>query len=78
MTVEIIFEFCKKKETSSVCLLGSGLKLIFNWKAQLFILLKSSFKFFADKSLSNITEKRDVPLANSLEFEIKKSSGPRI
>ena len=77
MTVEIIFEFCKKKETSSVCLLGSGLKLIFNWKAQ-FILLKSSFKFFADKSLSNITEKRDVPLANSLEFEIKKSSGPRI
>ena len=61
---------------------------IFRWKTQLFILFKSSFKFFVDKSLSNITEKRDVPSANSLGFEtrfwdksfiyIKKSSGSRI
>ena len=78
----------QEKRTSWACLLGSGLKLIFNWKTQLCILFKSSFKFFADKSLSNITEKRDVSSANSLGFEtrfsdksfihIKKSSGPRI
>ena len=69
-------------------MLGSGLKLIFHWKAQLLILFKSSFKFYADKFLSNITEKRDVLSANSLGFEtksseksfiyIKKSSRPRI
>ena len=82
------FWILREKRTSWACLLGSGLKVIFHWKAQLFILFKSSFKFFADKSLSNITEKRDVSSANSLGFEtrfsdksfiyIKKSSGPRI
>ena len=68
--------------------MGSGLKLIFHWKAQLFILFKSWFNLFADKCLSFITENSDASSANSLEFEIKlpvmsfmyikKSSGPRI
>ena len=69
----MIFEFCEKKRTSWACLLGAGLKLIFHGKAQLFILFKSLFKFFADKFLSNITEKRDVSSANSLGFETKFS-----
>ena len=69
-------------------LIGSGLKLIFHWKAQLFILFKSSCKFSADKSLPNNTEKKDVSSANSLGFEtkfsdksfvcVKKSSDSRI
>ena len=76
-----------RKNTSWACLLAPGLKLIFHWKVQLFILLKSSFKFFAVKSLLCITEKSDVPSASSLGFEIKlsdklfiyinKRSGPR-
>ena len=77
-----------EKITSWACFLGSGWKLIFHWKAQLFILFKSSFKLFADKSLSNITEKRVASSTNSLGCEtrfsdksfiyIQKSSGPRI
>ena len=83
----MIFEFCEKKGTSWACLLRSELKLIFHWKVRLFILFKSSFKFFADKSLSNITEKGNVSSAKTLGSEtkfsdklfeyIKKSSGPR-
>ena len=75
------------KITSRVYLLGSGLKVIFHWKAQLFSLFKSWFNLLADKCLSFITEKSDVSFANSLGFEIKlpgksfiyikKSSGPR-
>ena len=81
------FLILRKKRTSWGCLLGSWLKLIFHWKVQLFILFKSSFKFFADKSLSN-TRERDVSTAKSLGFEtkfsdksfkyIEKSSGRRI
>ena len=62
-----------EKGTSWACLLGSGLKFIFHWKDQLFILFKSSFKVFVDKFLSNITEKRAVSSTNSLEFETKFS-----
>ena len=81
------FWILQEKRTSWVSLLGSGLKLIFHRKTQLFILFKSSFKFFPDKSLSNITEKRDVSSVNSLGLlyilgksfiYIKKCSGQRI
>ena len=82
------FWILQEKITSWACFLVSGWKLIFHWKAQLFILFKWSFKLFADKSLSNITEKRDASSANSLGFEtrfsdksfiyINKSSGPRM
>ena len=61
------FLILRKKRTSWGCLLGSWLKLIFHWKVQLFILFKSSFKFFADKSLSN-TRERDV--STKLNFQI--------
>ena len=74
-----------EKTTSWACLMGSGLKLIFHWKAQLFILVKSWFHLFADECLSFITEKSDVSSASSFEVKlsgksfmyIKKSSGPR-
>ena len=68
------FWILREKITSWACLLGSGLKLIFHWKAQLFILFKSSFKFFTDKYLSNITEKRDVSSTNSLGFKTRFSN----
>ena len=68
---------------SWVCLLRPGLKLFVHLKNKLFILLKSSFKFFADKSLSCITEERDVLSAETKLLDqsfiyIKKSSNPRI
>ena len=62
-----------EKITSWVCLLGSGLKFIFHWKAQLSILFKSWFNLFADECLSSVTEKIDVSSANSLGFEVKFS-----
>ena len=49
-----IFYFTRKI-TSCACLLGLGLKVIFQWFAQAFILLKSLFKLVADKF---ITEKK--------------------
>ena len=57
--------------TSWACLLEPGLKFIFHWNAQLFLLLKSPFKFFADKSLSLTTVKGDMPSENNLGFETK-------
>ena len=80
------FWILPEKITCWACLLGSGLKLIFDWKAQLLILFKSSFKFFANKSLSNITEKRNLlsVFSDKTKFSdksfiyIQKSSGPRI
>ena len=62
-----------EKITSWAGLLGSGLKPIFHWEAQLFILLKSWFNLFAGECLSFITEKSVVSSANSLGFEIKLS-----
>ena len=67
-----------EKITSSACLLGSGLILIFHWNAHLFIFFRSSSKFFADKVISCITENREVSWANSLGFEIKLSESSLI
>ena len=82
------FRISQEKNTFWACFLGSELKFIFLWKVQLFMLFKLSFKFFAHKSLSWITEKRDVLSKNSLGFEtklsnesfthVKESNGPRI
>ena len=51
------------------CLLGSGLKFIFYWKAQLLILAKSLFSLFADVFMSCVTENKDMPSANSFALE---------
>ena len=77
-----------EKKTSCVFLLGSGLKLAFHWNAHLFILFRSSFKFFVYKIISWTTQNRGISSANSLGFEIKlserslinikKKRGPRI
>ena len=63
----------REKITSWACLLEPELKLIFHWKAQLFILFKSWFSSFVDKCLSFITEKSDVSSVNSLGFKVKFS-----
>ena len=61
------------KITSWACLLGSGLNLIFLWKAQLLIFVKSLFKSFAVAFILWITKKRGVSSANNLGFEVKPS-----
>ena len=68
------FWILREERTPWVWLLELGLKLIFHWKAQLFVLFKSSFKFFTDKYLSNITEKRDVSSTNTLGFKTRLSN----
>ena len=57
------------KITSCAWFFGSRLKLIFNWKAHLFIFTKSLFNSKAELLLSWITEKKFQLSANSLTFE---------
>ena len=55
--------------TSCTCLIKSGLKTIFHWKAQLLIAVKSSRKLAALDWISLTTEKRDVSSAKNLQVE---------
>ena len=66
--VDTFFLFQLKTLLESVRL-GSGLKYIFHWKAQLSILDKSLFSSFVDMFMSCVTENKDVSLANSLALE---------
>ena len=61
------------KITSWACLLGSGLDLIFQWKVQLLIFIKSLFKSFAAELILWATENREVSSANNLGFQYKSS-----
>ena len=54
------------KMTSSTCFLGSELKLIFHWKAHLFISFRSLFKLLAVLSGTLTVQNRDVSSANNL------------
>ena len=77
-----------EKITSWACLLGSGLKLIFHWKAHCFILERSLLSSKVVITESWITEKREVSSAKSLVLEdkpsaksliyIKNNNGPRM
>ena len=81
-----VFWILREKITSWACLLGSGLKLIFHWNAQLLILLKSLFKWLAEILTFCTMEKRDVSSTKSLSvvdrssdrslMQIKNNSGP--
>ena len=51
--------------TSRACLLGSGLKLIFHWKAQPLIFFKS----FTEVVMSCVTENRDESLTSNSALE---------
>ena len=74
------------KITSWACMLGSGLKLILHWYAQLSIFTKSSINSFLVVLLLSTTE-NNVSLANNSAFDerpfgrsliwIRKSNGPR-
>ena len=68
-----VFLFYEKKKTSSHFLLGSGLKVIFHWFAQTFVLRKSLFKLVADTLILSTTEKKI-----RLFMQIKNSNKPRI
>ena len=58
---------------SWACLQQSGLKVIFHWKAQSLIFLRSLFDSIADVFISCTTENRDVLSANSLALDDKPS-----
>ena len=58
---------------SWACLLRSGLKVIFHWKAQSLIFFRSLFNSIADVFISCTTENREVSSANSLALDDKQS-----
>ena len=82
------FFILQLKITSWACLLGSGLKLIFHWKAHLLIFFRSSFNSLAEPFTSLTNENNDVSAAKSFTLEdissaksliqIKNDSGRRI
>ena len=55
--------------SSCACLVKSGLKIIFHWKSQLLITVRSLSKVAVLDWMSLTTEKRDVSSAKSLQFE---------
>ena len=65
---DISFNF-RLKIISWACLLGSGLKLIFHWNAQLLTFFKSLFISFAAVLMLCATLKRDVSSANKCRLE---------
>ena len=66
---EWTFDF-QENVTSLACLLGSGLKYIFHWKAHSLIFSKSRFSFFVDSFTSSTFEKREVSSAKILHIDI--------
>ena len=58
-------------ENSSTCFLGSGIKVVSHWNAQLLILFKSSLPSFAEALIPWSTEKRDMSSVNSLTIKVK-------
>ena len=76
------------KMTSWACFVGSGLKLIFHWKAHLFISFRSLLGLLAVLSGTLTVENRDVSSANNLGLHwrlsdkslmyIRNKSGPNI
>ena len=54
--------------------LDSGLKLIFQWKAQILILYKSLSNSFAEVSTLWITENEDVSSTNNFPFDDRPSA----
>ena len=59
--------------TSWACLLESGLKLIFLWKAQSLTFFKSSFNSFVEVFTSWTTENNDLSPAKSFALDVKFS-----
>ena len=58
---------------SWACLLRSGLKVVFHWKAQSLIFFWPMSNSIADVSISCTTENREVSSANSLALDDKTS-----
>ena len=59
------------KGTSWACLLGSRLKIIFDWNAQILTFFKALFSSFAEVFMSCSTLKRDLLSANNFALENK-------
>lgn len=60
-------------KTFCVYLLGSVLKFVFQWDAQLLSLIKYSFCSFAEGTISWEPEKWDVPSTYNLTIEVTPS-----
>ena len=56
------------------CLFGSGLKIIFHWKAHLSVWCKSLLNSFAEVSTSWITENKYILSANNFAFDDRPSA----
>ena len=67
------FLYFTRKITPYACLFRSGLKVIFHWLAQVFILLNSLFKFVVHKFILSTTEKSRKLSAKSLTFFVRPS-----
>ena len=59
----------REKISSSACLVGSGLKLIFHWNVHSRIFFKSLFRSIFEASKFLTAEKSEVSSANSLGFD---------
>ena len=59
------------KFNSWACFLGSGLNLIFHWKAQSLIFLKLLFRSYDAEFMFWTTENREVSSANTFVFGVK-------
>ena len=65
------------KMTSWACFVGSGLKLIFHWKAHLFISFRSLLRLLAVLS-GTLTVENSQRLSDKLLMYIRNKSGPNI
>ena len=69
-----VFWSFRLKIISCVCLVGSGLKFIFHWNAEVLILVKPLFDSLADLLIFSTTEYSDVSSANSFSWDARFSS----
>ena len=84
----LVFWSFRLKITSWAYLVGSGLKFIFHWNAQVLILVKSLFNLLADLVIFSNIENSDVSSSNNFALDakswdksfmyIRKSNGPNI
>ena len=70
-SILLIFQL---KITSWACFLGSELNLIFHWKAQSLLFIKSLVRSFAVEFIFWTRENREVSSAINFGFEVKPSN----
>ena len=72
------FFILRLKMTSWACLVEPGIKFIFHWKAQLYIISRCFSRLFAEVWLSWITKNKDILSATNLALAERPSERPLI